>query len=321
MIPCYNSADFVGDAIRSALDQSWEHVEVVVVDDASSDASGSVIRSFGGRVRPIRLESNKGGAFARNRGAAESTGRFLLFLDADDVLGANAVAGMVEASLANPGTIAACPFSYLVADDDGWRSVAARPRIFGQDDQLLGWLEGNWTPPCSLLWPRDIFESVGGWTESLTRNDDGDTVMRALCRGVRITSAASGEALYRRHRKDRPSVSTMRKSDAHLRSAIRVLTHLSGELAAQGRLQQYSAAISEDAAEIALLAFRAGLISLALQIVEVVHTVRSHQAPPQELTEARIATASSTTVALQRLYALKIRSVGQARRWMKRRWG
>ena len=85
IIPCYNAERFVGEAIESALDQTYPHKEIIVIDDGSTDRSMEVIRSFASR---IRWESgpSRGGCAARNRGLALARGELIQFLDADDLL-------------------------------------------------------------------------------------------------------------------------------------------------------------------------------------------------------------------------------------------
>jgi len=85
VIPCYNSQAYVGEAIRSALDQTHKNLEVIVIDDGSSDASLQVIKSFGQSVR-WETGPNRGAPAARNRGAELARGEFIQFLDADDLL-------------------------------------------------------------------------------------------------------------------------------------------------------------------------------------------------------------------------------------------
>ena len=84
VITCYNYARYVGIAIDSALAQTYPNVEVIVVDDGSTDPSADVIARYGERVRAIR-QANQGSIPAYNRGFAESRGELVLFLDADDV--------------------------------------------------------------------------------------------------------------------------------------------------------------------------------------------------------------------------------------------
>src|SRR5918997_500688 len=84
VIPCYNQAHFLGEAIESVLSQTYPHFEVVVVDDGSTDNTQEVAARYPG-VRYIRQE-NQGLAGARNAGIRRSNGSFLVFLDADDRL-------------------------------------------------------------------------------------------------------------------------------------------------------------------------------------------------------------------------------------------
>ncbi|MBV6496243.1 MAG: putative glycosyltransferase EpsE [Pyrinomonadaceae bacterium] len=83
IIPNYNYARYLPEAIESVLAQTHKNVEVIVVDDGSTDDSKEVLASFGDRIRTI-FQQNQGVSAARNRGVAESNGDFLAFLDADD---------------------------------------------------------------------------------------------------------------------------------------------------------------------------------------------------------------------------------------------
>lgn len=84
VIPTYNRAYIVGDAIRSVLAQSYPNIEIVVVNDGSTDDTPNVLKSFGGKLRIVD-QSNAGPAAARNRGIRSSKGSILAFLDSDDL--------------------------------------------------------------------------------------------------------------------------------------------------------------------------------------------------------------------------------------------
>jgi glycosyltransferase involved in cell wall biosynthesis len=84
IIPSYNSAEVVGDAVESALNQSTPPGEIIVVDDGSTDETRTTIGRYGPKVRYI-YQNNQGVAAARNRGIREARGEFVAFLDADDV--------------------------------------------------------------------------------------------------------------------------------------------------------------------------------------------------------------------------------------------
>ncbi len=83
IIPTYNRAGCVGDAIDSALNQTYPHVEVLLIDDGSTDDTASLASRYGDRIRYIR-QDNKGVSAARNLGISEAAGRWIAFLDSDD---------------------------------------------------------------------------------------------------------------------------------------------------------------------------------------------------------------------------------------------
>lgn len=94
IIPCYNCEKWISQAIQSCLDQEGTEVEIIVVNDGSTDRSVDIIRTFGARVRSIN-QQNKGVGAARNAGALFASGRYCKFLDADDLLPRNCLAELV----------------------------------------------------------------------------------------------------------------------------------------------------------------------------------------------------------------------------------
>src|SRR5215213_3125487 len=94
VIPCYNQAHFLGEAIESVLAQSYPNFEIVVVDDGSTDDTSEVAGSYP-KVRLVRQE-NQGLSGARNAGLARSEGEYVVFLDADDRLRPEALEAHLE---------------------------------------------------------------------------------------------------------------------------------------------------------------------------------------------------------------------------------
>ena len=90
IIPCYQQERFLKGSVESALDQTYSNVEVIVVNDGSTDGSHEIASGFGNRITYIQQE-NSGVTVTRNRGAAAAKGRFLLCLDRDDALDRHAV--------------------------------------------------------------------------------------------------------------------------------------------------------------------------------------------------------------------------------------
>ena len=244
VIPCYNAAPFVAETIESVLAQTYPHVEVIVVDDASTDGSWEVIRSYGERVTAVRQEANGGGCRARNGGAEIARGEYLMFLDADDTIGPETLEALVDALRDQPNRIAVCRWRRLVRVDGQWTKQPAEVALPSLDgDTLHEWLMGRYVPPCGVLWPRGVYSATGGWDESVRKNQDGDIMMRALADGARLALAERGEAYYRSHGDERLSVSTDIFSEGQLRSRIRVLERLEVKLQRQGRLETYADAL------------------------------------------------------------------------------
>ena len=86
LIPAYNASEWVADALRSALAQTWERKEIVVVDDGSSDKTLSIARLFESDSVRVFTQANQGAAAARNQAFLLSKGDYIQWLDADDLL-------------------------------------------------------------------------------------------------------------------------------------------------------------------------------------------------------------------------------------------
>src|SRR5690554_4279716 len=97
IIPCFNREQLVGCAINSALKQSYRNIEIIVVDDGSTDRSWQVIEAYGRSIQAVRIE-NGGAPRARNHGLRLATGRFIKFLDSDDLLPPDSISELVGAA-------------------------------------------------------------------------------------------------------------------------------------------------------------------------------------------------------------------------------
>jgi glycosyltransferase involved in cell wall biosynthesis len=86
IITCHNQSEYIRDAVNSALEQGYESKEIVVVDDASSDASPQILKEYGDKIHFAAFQTNQGCTASRNLGAAMATGEYFVFLDGDDVM-------------------------------------------------------------------------------------------------------------------------------------------------------------------------------------------------------------------------------------------
>ena len=99
IIPCYNADNWIAEAIDSCLQQTYAPLEIIIIDDGSTDDSVRIIRHYAAQFPEIisyETGTNRGGCAARNRGLALSKGEYVLFLDADDFLEPETFAGQVE---------------------------------------------------------------------------------------------------------------------------------------------------------------------------------------------------------------------------------
>ncbi|WP_300971344.1 glycosyltransferase family A protein [Thiocapsa sp.] len=182
IIPNFNVARWVGRAIRSALAQTGVPVEVIVIDDGSTDDSLAVIREFG---EAILWESgpNRGACAARNRGLALSRGAYLQFLDADDELLPGKLAHQV-ALLASGGEAAGFVAGAFKRVDTRGMVRVVRP---SSGDAWTALIEGGGAlgNTCSNLWVRSALMAAGGWNLRWPASQEAELMFRLLAAGAR----------------------------------------------------------------------------------------------------------------------------------------
>jgi len=85
IIPAYNCERYIKETIESVLSQTYKDIELIIIDDGSTDRTGEIVRSFESKVEYIRQSKNTGPSAARNRGIEKAKGEYIAFLDGDDV--------------------------------------------------------------------------------------------------------------------------------------------------------------------------------------------------------------------------------------------
>jgi hypothetical protein len=212
----YNYADFLGEAIESALSQSWPETEVIVVDDGSTDGSRDVIAEYGDRIGVV-LQPNLGQAEAFNAGVRQARGEIICFLDSDDVWDVQKVERVVEAFRGHPR--AAWLRHRLRVVDQAKRPLGAvLPRFRGtrlRAPLALAFLEGCYPVPTSALalrreladrlFPLPAATAANGTFPGvdLMRDADAYLTFRAAATGEHFLSLDEELGLYRRHRQQR----------------------------------------------------------------------------------------------------------------------
>jgi glycosyltransferase involved in cell wall biosynthesis len=216
VIPCYKQAHLLGDAIESALAQTYPNVEIVVVDDGSPDDPGAVVARYPS-VRFVR-QPNRGAAAARNAGIRASRGEYIVFLDGDDVLLPHALDTGVEELIARP----ACAFVHGVCERrklDG-TLLKARPIVEGEVDLYLELLRGNCVRGLhSVVFRRTAIEAVGGFDEARRQAQDWGLYLK-IARRFPTYGHGRLVSVYRRHG---DNVNGRRHAEKMLRHSMEVL--------------------------------------------------------------------------------------------------
>ncbi len=200
-MPCHNAAKYVGQAVRSALHQSWGNLEVVVVNDSSTDQTADRLDGIkDDRLRVIEAQCGNASA-ARNLSFQHSRGDYIKYFDADDIITPTMIDAQMRKLENSSRDIASCEWGrFYEGNPDSYRS---NPESVWEDLPALDWLVNSWKSarpmmqPGLFLIPRPLIQEAGGWDETLTLIDDFEFFARLIATAdtVRFTP---GERLYYR---------------------------------------------------------------------------------------------------------------------------
>jgi len=198
LIPAYNAEKWIGEALESALSQTWRQIEVIVVDDGSTDRTAEIARRY-----PVQVVSqeNQGASAARNKAYSFCSGEFIQWLDADDVLAPDKIELQMAAFQERPES--------RVLLSSSWarfifrRSVAEfTPSEIWCDLNPQEWLLRKmaynlWMPPCTWLVSRELTEAAGPWDTTMYVDDDGEYFLRVLSRATGVRFVGEAKSYYR----------------------------------------------------------------------------------------------------------------------------
>lgn len=199
IVPAYNAARHIGEALESIESQTVDDWEAVVCDDGSADDTAAIASSFGERVRVIRHERNRGLAAARNTAIEQSRGTLLALLDSDDVWLPHylerQLALLEEASRQESVGIVSC--NARLRDDSGPLAGTYADRFGYAEDVDLERLLDISPIFISALIPRAALERVGLFATDLRSCEDLDLWIRLVEAGYRVISTREPLAVYR----------------------------------------------------------------------------------------------------------------------------
>jgi len=191
IVPAYNGARYLGEALDSILAQTYRPIEVIVADDGSTDETAQLAASYGPPVRLV-THPTAGPAATRNLGLRTATGSFVAFLDADDIWHPEKLARQMARFAARPELgVSVTHIKHF------WIPELAEEEQRFREDSRSGALPGYVT--MTMLARRALFESVGPFDESLWHSDAGDWFLRAAARGAVVEMLAEVLVHHRMH--------------------------------------------------------------------------------------------------------------------------
>jgi glycosyltransferase involved in cell wall biosynthesis len=224
LIPAYNAEEWIGETIRSAVNQTWHRKEIIIVDDGSKDQTLAVARRFASKEVVVVGQENQGAAAARNHAFSLSQGDYIQWLDADDLLSQDKVATQLAAAEEYPGT--------RMLFSSGWGYFAYRtdfteftPTSLWHDLSPVEWFlrklgENLHMQTATWLTSRELASAAGMWDRRLLGDDDGEYYCRVILASEGIKFVPGGKVFYRITPSTRLShIGTSdKKKDAHFLS-------------------------------------------------------------------------------------------------------
>ena len=227
IMQAYNVAPYIGDAIRSALTQTFTDLEVIVVDDGSKDDTAEVVRQFAASDARVRLvqQTNRGLPGARNTAMRDARGEYFALLDSDDVWEPRFLAEQIAILESRPDVD--------IVTGNGWylggpnHGQPARPYPDPRPNPALASIIGDeWSVFIMSVFRRAVHTRIGAFDESMRSNEDYDFWLRAAIAGCSFVRNDKPLGHYR-IRTDSLSASNVRM----LRGILQVYTKLRPEIA------------------------------------------------------------------------------------------
>jgi glycosyltransferase involved in cell wall biosynthesis len=200
LIPCFNAERYIGKTLESAFRQTWPEIEIVVVDDGSTDRSIDEIKRFQCPKLKVLRQQNHGQTTALNKCVSHSAGAFIQYLDADDLISPDKITLQMRRLIDRPGCVATAEWGRFYRNPEETRFIA---EPVWRDLDPLDWLalsraEGlGMMLPALWLIPRELVDQIGPWRHDLTLNNDAEYFTRLLLASKRVLFCKGARAYYR----------------------------------------------------------------------------------------------------------------------------
>ncbi len=246
IVPAYNAAETIADAIESIRAQTYPHTEIVICNDGSTDNTAEVVRAL--CPEAVYLEQpNAGPAAARNAAAAAASGEFLAPLDADDRWTPEKLEHQLEIIADDPGIGAVCTNGIVVSGGHSYPWISVRgPRV--RELSVAEQLRTDRRPiSASMLCRTDVFRALGGYDEAIVWGEDLDFFCRMVASGHRLLALRDPLYIYVRASGSITAGSGLLR---HAADALRVVEKMDPRIEHEGyrsplTLREFSDALGE----------------------------------------------------------------------------
>ena len=202
--PVYNKAAFVRETLDSALGQTYPNIEMVLINDGSTDGSLAILEEFQSKFpdKIILIDQVNGGVSkATNAGIQASSGEYMQFLDADDLLSPDKIENQISLLKGKPSAvISSCEWVMFEEKPSNYLNIPYG--IFqnfdsGKECVLRFWNHQEMMQPAAYLTHRSLIEKAGDWNENLIINQDGEFFSRVLLHSQNVVYESKGKVFYR----------------------------------------------------------------------------------------------------------------------------
>lgn len=262
IIPAYNAEKYIEDTLDSVLNQTWQHVEVFVIDDGSKDNTFAIAQKYASDKITVLQQKNQGACVARNKGLSLSTGDYIQFLDADDLLSPDKLEKQLQVLQGRQDLLAICknvhfndgedPYTISYREEDFWiydtdDPVSFLTRLYGGDGERWMVQTSAW------LTPKSITDAISPWDEQLLLDQDGEYFAKVVLasKGILVTEGVN----YYRRFVHGGNISDKAYKYESLQSALRSLKLKAGYLGEYTQSENYLKAMSTLYLEIAINAY------------------------------------------------------------------
>ncbi len=201
LIPIYNAENYLRETVNSALKQTWQNIEIILVDDGSTDHSLAIAKTYESKEVKVISQQNQGASAARNRALKEAQGDFIQYLDADDLIESDKIERQLKLLKFDRE-------SNYVASGEWARffqkpsEAAFIPQDLWSDMSPVDWLVTAWQNnlmmhPAAWLVPRNIADLAGMWNEDISLNDDGEYFCRVILASQEVKFCRDAKSYYR----------------------------------------------------------------------------------------------------------------------------